>query len=384
MSKEIKVILVSLSIVLALGICFQTGYYLGVGEEDTITADDPYLASVEEAWNRIAENYVENDTIDYELLSQYAIEGMLDYIDDPHSVYLDPETYALDEDDTAGSYYGIGVLASVVDEKFVISRVYDDTPAAQAGLLPGDIILGVDGVSTGGMSLTELVLRVRGEEGTSVTLEILHSGADELVTVTVMRTMIDSPSVSYEMFGTIAHIIIDKFSEDTDEEFSSVLKTVTEAGATGIVLDLRNNLGGQLDTLLNITSCFYSDGNILTVKYSDGSTRKYDAFSSDVTTDLPVIVLVNEYSASASEAMSGALQDNDRALIVGTITYGKGSVNMMYELSDGGGLYLTIGRWYTPDGNLIEGVGITPDVVTDLSGDELVEWAVDYLNGDVG
>jgi carboxyl-terminal processing protease len=116
MSKEIKVILVSLSIVLALGICFQSGYYLGVGEEDTTTADDPYLASVEEAWDRIVEKYVENDTIDYELLSQYAIEGMLDYIDDPHSVYLDPETYALDEDDTAGSYYGIGVLASVVDE----------------------------------------------------------------------------------------------------------------------------------------------------------------------------------------------------------------------------------------------------------------------------
>jgi carboxyl-terminal processing protease len=186
------------------------------------------------------------------------------------------------------------------------------------------------------------------------------------------------------MIGTTAHIIIDRFSQDTDEEFSGVLKSVSDAGATGIVLDLRDNLGGLLDTLLNIASCFFSEGNILTVKENDGTVTEYNANKQDITTDLPVVVLVNGYSASASEALTGALQDHGRAFIAGTVTYGKGSVNIMYELPNGGGLYLTTARWYTPNGNLIEGIGITPDFETDLTGDELVQWAVDYLNGNTG
>jgi carboxyl-terminal processing protease len=147
---------------------------------------------------------------------------------------------------------------------------------------------------------------------------------------------------------------------------------------------LRDILGGLLKTLINIASSFFSYGNILTFKENDGTVTEYDANRQDVTTDLPMVVLVNKFSASASEALTGALQDHDRAFIAGTVTYGKGSVNIMYELSNGGGLYLTTARWYTPDGNLIEGIGITPDFVTDLTGDELVEWAVDYLNGNTG
>ena len=161
------------------------------------------------------------------------------------------------------------------------------------------------------------------------------------------------------------------------------MKNVSDAGATGIVLDLRNNLGGLLDTLINVASSFYSEGNILTIKENDGSTRKYDVKKQDVTTDLPMVVLVNKFSASASEALSGALQDHGRALIAGTITYGKGSANVMYELPSGAGLYLTTARWYTPNGNMIEGIGITPDFVTDLTGDDLLQWAVDYLNGNI-
>jgi carboxyl-terminal processing protease len=381
MSREIKVILISLSIVLALGICFQTGYYFGMDEGNTTTVDDPYLASVEKAWEVIVDDYVENDNIDRELLSQYAIEGMLEYLDDPYSVYLDPESYAMDKDDTAGSYCGIGASLSVIEGALVITAVFDGSPAEKAGLTPGDIILAVDGVTTEGMSLNELVMRVRGEEGTSVTLKIRHPDASEPVDITIVRGEIDAPSVSYEMFGTIAYIIIDQFAQDTDKEFSKALKAVTDLGATGIVLDLRDNPGGQLTALLNITSCFYTDGDILTIRYNDGSTRTYTASAQDIVTDLPVIVLVNENSASASEVLTGALQDNDRALIAGKVTFGKGSVNIMVELPNGGGLYLTTARWLTPDGHLIEGVGITPDIITDLTGDELVQWAVNYFSG---
>ncbi len=383
MSKEIKIILISLSVVLAMLVSFQAGFYAGLWQEDVPQTDDPYLASIEEAWNNINVYYVENNDIDYELLSQYAIEGMLEYLDDNHSVYMDPEAYEKDAEDSAGSYSGIGITASLIEEQFVVVSVYEGSPASQAGLLEGDIILAVDGVTTEGMSFAELIVRVRGEEGTSVNLQILHSDASQTKDISVMRAKIDIPSVYSEMIGEIAYITIDRFSEDTDEEFSGILKDVLDDGAAGIVLDLRNNLGGMLSTLLNVTSCFYSEGNILTVKENDDTIKKYDANRQSVTTDLPLVVLVNRYSASASEALAGALQDHDRALIAGTTTYGKGSVNIMFELPNGGGLYLTTARWYTPDGNLIEGIGITPDFITDLAGDELVQWAVDYLNGNV-
>jgi carboxyl-terminal processing protease len=382
MSKEIKILLICLSVALAMGLCFQAGLY--IGQEPITETDDPYFASIEEAWDDIGLYYVEKDNIDYELLSQYAIEGMLEYLDDSHSTYLDPEAYDRDVDDTAGSYSGIGVSASEIEDKFVIVTVYDTSPAAQAGLSAGDTILSVDGVTTEGMSFDELILRVRGEEGTTITLQILHQDASQPVDITVMRAKIDVPSVAYEMKGTIAHIVIDQFSQDTDEEFNKILEEVNNAGATGIVLDLRNNLGGLLDTLLNIAGCFYTEGKVLTVKENDGTVKEYDVRKQDVTTDLPMVVLVNKYSASASEALTGALQDHDRAFIAGTVTYGKGSVNVMYELPNGGGLYLTTARWYTPGGYLIEGIGITPDFLTDLTGDDLVQWAVDYLNGNAG
>ena len=383
MSKETKIISVVLSIVLVMAVCFQVGFYVGLGQGLAAETEDPYLASIEEAWQNINTYYVEKDSLDHELLSQYAIEGMLEYLDDNHSAYLNPEAFAEDVEDTAGSYSGIGILASAIEEKFVVVRVYEGSPSEAAGICAGDIITAVDGVTTEGMSFKELIARVRGEEGTTVIIQVLHENAAEPENITVARAVIDVPSVYSEMIGTIAYIHIDQFSKDTDEELSRILKNVSDAGATGIVLDLRNNLGGLLDTLINVASSFYSEGNILTIKENDGSTRKYDVKKQDVTTDLPMVVLVNRFSASASEALSGALQDHGRALIAGTITYGKGSANVMYELPSGAGLYLTTARWYTPNGNMIEGIGITPDFVTDLTGDDLLQWAVDYLNDNI-
>ena len=383
MSKETKIISVVLSIVLVMAVCFQVGFYVGLGQGLAAETEDPYLASIEEAWQNINTYYVEKDSLDHELLSQYAIEGMLEYLDDNHSAYLNPEAFAEDVEDTAGSYSGIGILASAIEEKFVVVRVYEGSPSEAAGICAGDIITAVDGVTTEGMSFKELIARVRGEEGTTVIIQVLHENAAEPENIIVARAVIDVPSVHSEMIGTIAYIHIDQFSRDTDEELSRILKNVSDAGATGIVLDLRNNLGGLLDTLINVASSFYSEGNILTIKENDGSTRKYDVKKQDVTTDLPMVVLVNKFSASASEALSGALQDHGRALIAGTITYGKGSANVMYELPSGAGLYLTTARWYTPNGNMIEGIGITPDFVTDLTGDDLLQWAVDYLNDNI-
>ncbi|MFA5628881.1 MAG: S41 family peptidase [Dehalococcoidales bacterium] len=379
MSKTIKTVLITLLAAFAVMFSFQVGYYAGVEEGRTSLADDPHLASIEEAWSNIKFYYVENDDIDYDLLTQFAIEGMLDYLNDSHSAYLDPQEFASDAESMAGSYSGIGVLVSVANERFVVVKVYDDSPAAEAGLLEGDFIQAVNGESTAEMSLDELVSKVRGEEGTTVTLSVMRHDGLTSKDLNVIRGKVIVPSVHLEMIDEIAYVRIDQFAQETDKEFSKILKELQDNGATGIVLDLRSNPGGLLQTVLNIASCFYTEGNVLTVKENDGKTKKYNVNKQSVTTNLPVVVLVDRYSASASEVLAGALQDHNRAQIAGTITYGKGSVNIMFELPNMGGLYLTTARWYTPNGNLIEGIGITPDIITDLEGEELINWAVDYL-----
>ncbi|NLL89540.1 MAG: PDZ domain-containing protein, partial [Dehalococcoidales bacterium] len=230
MSKETKIISVVLSIVLVMAVCFQVGFYVGLGQGLAAETEDPYLASIEEAWQNINTYYVEKDSLDHELLSQYAIEGMLEYLDDNHSAYLNPEAFAEDVEDTAGSYSGIGILASAIEEKFVVVRVYEGSPSEAAGICAGDIITAVDGVTTEGMSFKELIARVRGEEGTTVIIQVLHENAAEPENITVARAVIDVPSVYSEMIGTIAYIHIDQFSKDTDEELSRILKNVSDAG----------------------------------------------------------------------------------------------------------------------------------------------------------
>ena len=180
MSKETKIISIVLSIVLVMAVCFQAGFYVGLGQGLAAETEDPYLASIEEAWQNINTYYVEKDSLDHELLSQYAIEGMLEYLDDNHSAYLNPEAFAEDVEDTAGSYSGIGILASAIEEKFVVVRVYEGSPSEAAGICAGDIITAVDGVTTEGMSFKELIARVRGEEGTTVIIQVLHENAAEL------------------------------------------------------------------------------------------------------------------------------------------------------------------------------------------------------------
>jgi carboxyl-terminal processing protease len=377
MSNRARVGLVSLAVGLGFGLFFNLGYFVGGGGG---WSADPELASVEQAWSVIVNDYVGKDDIDHLALSQGAIEGMLDVIDDPYTGYFDPQEYELDISESAGKYIGIGATIIQQDNQFLIVAVATGSPAELGGVKVRDTIQAVGGVSTEDMDLNDLGRLVRGEAGTSLTLLVLHLGETSPVEITVTRAEIEVDSVTLEMRDDIAYIAISQFTGRTDDELGEVLAQVKQQGAAGIVLDLRGNPGGYLDVVVMVVSRFVEEGQVLSVRDSYGNVDVYPVVSQDVTTDLPMVVLVDSHSASGSEVVAAALKDHGRALIAGQTTYGKGSANVMYPLADGAGLYITIARWLTPNGDTIEGTGVVPDVELTQTGDDAVQWAINYLH----
>lgn len=341
------------------------------------------LTLLEDIWEIIQEKYVEPDELDTEALIQGAAKGMIKALDDPHSAYLTPDYYEMFTTDLAGEFEGIGAYVGERDGRITIIAPIPGTPADEAGIKPGDVIMGVDGESTIGWSVQDAVNVIRGPRGIPVRLLVLHEGDTELVEIEIIRADIDVPSVYLEMRGKIAHLTITDFTERTGDEFSTVLDEIAAQDSAGIILDLRDNGGGLLSAVVDVTSHFLSGGIVVSVVDREGRQIDYRVERPGGDVELPLVVLVNAFSASASEAMAGALQDHDRAVITGNNTYGKGSANNLYELSDGSGLYLTTARWYTPAGRLIEGEGIEPDFVLDLDEVDPVEWAIDYLENGV-
>ncbi len=377
MPKTVKIIMLALLLVMSLALSFGAGCAL----DDKITPRlEPGLDSIAEAWDIIVNDYVGKDGLDTGKLSQGAIKGMLEALGDPYSAYLDTEAYQLSLSNLEGKFEGIGAYVGIdEDGQIMIIAPIVDSPAAKAGIKAGDIIVGINGRSALEMNLAEAVLYIRGPKGIPVKLLILHQGETEPEEIEIVRDEIEVPSVHFEMKGDIAYIIITYFSERTNEELSPVLESITRETATGIILDLRSNPGGLLQTVVDVTSRFLKEGIVVDVVDNQGRHTTSTVEPKGATTDLPLGVLVDSYSASGSEVLAGALQDYARATIAGTTTYGKGSVNILHQLQDGSGLYITTARWFTPNGRPIEGEGIDPDYVLELEGDDVIQWAIDYL-----
>ncbi len=337
------------------------------------------LDVVGEAWNIIFREYVDKDKLDAGELSKAAIMGMVEALDDPYTTYVDVETRELMSSNLEGKLEGIGAQVGIRDGQLMIIVPIPDTPAARTGLKAGDIILEIDGQPAAEMSLNEAVLKIRGPTGTPVTLLILHEGETTPEKFEIIRDEIKVSSVSREMRGDIALITISYFSERTDTELAPVLEDIKQRGATGIILDLRSNPGGILQTVIDVAGHFIKEGVVVDVVDNNGQHSPAMVAAGEVTTDLPMVVLVDSYSASGSEVLAGALRDHGRAVLAGSKTFGKGSVNVPHRLSDGSGLYITVARWLTPNGDLIEGEGLTPDIELELTGEEAIEWAIDYL-----
>ncbi len=372
---------------------------------------DPDQNPIVEVWNNLADQFVGKEDLDAQRMGNAAIEamlsldnqerdsldepgpedlnkaaigGMLGVLDDPYSGFLGADDYKLYMDNFQGKFEGIGARVTDESGRIVITEPLEDSPAEKAGIRPGDIILEVDGSSTAGWSVTQAVLRIRGPKGSSVELLILHQDEKEPVLINIVRDIIPLDSVNWEILeNSIAYIRIFSFTETTDRDLEDVLNNIKNSGNPGIILDLRDNPGGLLSSTVAVASEFLDDGLVLYSKDGDGDRIDYEVEPGGLATDIPLVLLVNYLSASGSEVLAAALQDHGRAILIGTRTYGKGSVNLPKQLSDGSGLYFTIARWYSPDGRLIEGEGLNPDFEVPpvfVEGHDLqLDTAVSYL-----
>lgn len=320
----------------------------------------------------LQEDFVDPSRVSPELLREGAIRGLFDALNDPHSTYIDPQTFALSRNDFEGAFQGIGATVSQQDNYVVIVRPHPDTPAERAGIQAGDIILAVNGESAENWSTAEAVLKIRGPRGTTVDLTVRHpDGTEE--TLTIERDDIPVTSVDDVPPGgalvdqdgqpveDIAYIRISQFQRTSPEELEEHIRAAEAAGMVGLILDVRSNPGGLLNETVEIADMFLDGGVIFSQVDRSGAERTASA-SPGTLTDLPVVVLQDEFSASGAELFAAALQENGRGQVVGTRSFGKGTVNHAVELSNGGAVYVSIARWLTPDGHQIEGRGVIPDV----------------------
>ncbi|MCF8105232.1 MAG: S41 family peptidase [Desulfohalobiaceae bacterium] len=329
----------------------------------TTKADEQYepLKQFSQIMDLIENTYVRE--VNREELIKGAIEGMLKNLD-PHSAYLDKESFQDMQVETSGEFTGIGIEITTLNGKLTVVSPIEDTPAFKAGLRAGDVILEIDGESTQDISIMDAVHKIRGPKGEEVELTILHQESNQPERVTVVRDVIPLDSVkSEELEKGYYYLRITNFNENTTSELQRVFNKMKEHGK-GVVLDLRSNPGGLLNQAVSVSDAFLSKGRIV---YTKGKVKQaqmsFSAKDQKNDLDLPIVVLINAGTASASEIVAGALQDHKRALIIGERSFGKGSVQTVIPLADGSGIKLTTARYYTPNGRSIQAEGIKPDLI---------------------
>ena len=323
------------------------------------------LQAIWDVWAILTRDHVDRSELDPEAFTEAAIRGMLNALGDPHTNYVRPEAFEIESGDLQGKFEGIGANVSMrLDGKLQIVAPIKGSPAEAAGLRPADVILEVDGVSIVGLSLLEAVARIRGPRGTTVDLLVQHLGALDPEHIFVVRDVIPLESVLLrsEPGDRIAHIRITSFYADTSQNLAASVREAIDTGAEALILDVRDNPGGLLQSVVDVTSQFLDEGLVLYEVDGVGRRTNWNVRNTGETIDVPMVVLTNEFSASASEILAGALQDYGRATVVGATTFGKGSVNVLRRLSNDGGLYVTFARWFTPLGRPIDGEGVSPDV----------------------
>lgn len=366
-----------LKTLLCLILCFCVTFTGVVGTWGLLHKDEvfkfAYIA------NLIKSNFLfEYQTDD---LIEGAITGMVEALDDPYSVYMDKDTTEQMYESNAGVFGGIGIYATLNDDgRVIVSSPIKDGPSEKAGIEAEDIIYAVDDQSTEGMDLDTVVAMMRGEVGTEVKITVKRG--DELQDFTITRAYVDEQTVSSQVLAAdkrIGYIAISKFSENTDEAFTDQLNELIDQGIQSLIIDLRYNGGGSVDAACNIAALMVPEGPIVQIVDNKGSSDIIKSPGAQF--KAPIAVLVNEYSASASEILAGALQDTKAANLIGTTTYGKGIVQTVYFLNDGTGVKLTEKKYLTPNGNDINKKGIEPNVYVEIKDDKdtQLDFAVEYL-----
>ena len=332
----------------------------------------PELIDLWRAWVLFGERWPE---VPEQHRAEAAIQGMLNSLADISARHLNPEAYSRAKEDLTGSYEGIGAVVQVQDGYPTIVELMEDKPAEKAGLQPGDAIHEVDGVSVKDLSVEEAIKLVRGPTGTKVILLVAREGEEELQEINVTRDAIEVLSVEVQLLpGGIGYMYIAEFHLSTSDEVLDALEALNTTDILALILDLRGNPGGSLEAARDVASQFIPDGLFMYAIDKEGNREdwlidKGEAFKEN----LPIAVVVSEFTASAAEALAGALQDRKQATIIGMETFGKGSASAYQELSDGSALYLPVAKWFTPNGNLFQGRGITPDILVDITAEDLAQ-----------
>jgi len=325
----------------------------------------------------------------YQEMLYGAIRGAVEGLNDPYSVFTSPTENSAFFQTLDGVYEGVGVEINVIEGHLIVITPVKGSPAERAGLLPKDEILAIDNESVVGMTFGDAINKMKGLAGTTVKLTVGREGLSNSLEIEITRETVRSKSVTVDIDADkIATINIARFASDTEAGFKSAVNSVIAGGAVGLVLDMRNNPGGFLDVGVKVANEFLASGMIVEERFKDGKTTPFSADGSGRLTKLPVVVLVNEGSASAAEIVAGALQDSQRAKIVGEQTYGKGSVQEVDAFPDGSALRLTVAKWYTPKGRSISDEGIKPDKVlkweSSTTSDNQLEGAKEVLKTMIG
>ena len=342
------------------------GVLIGKGWERTGYASETYedLQIFAEVLSQVKQHYVE-ETKTKDLVHG-AVRGMLAGLD-PHSSYMTPDMYKEMQVETKGEFGGLGIQIGIKENRLTVIAPIEDTPAFAAGIQAGDIIAKVDETPTKDLTLMEAVQKMRGPKGTSVTLTVVRAGIDSPLIFTLTRDTIKIQSVRSKVFeGTTGYIRITQFQESTPDDLSNALTGLKEKNIQGLILDLRNNPGGLLTAAVGVSEQFLESGKlVVSIKGRNGRKDEYRARANGGIHQYPMIVLVNQGSASASEIVAAAMQDWGKAVIIGKTTFGKGSVQTILPLSDGSGLRLTTAKYYTPNEKSIHSVGVKPDIVVE-------------------
>ena len=354
-------------------IIFLSIFFLNISFVHSYSNNDLYekIDLFGEVLNKIKKDYV--DEVNQPEMIDSAINGVLQSLD-PYSAYMSPEIFKEMQTDTRGKFGGLGIEIGMESGVVKVISPIDDTPAANAGIKAGDYIVKIGDIQVQGKSLMEAVKLMRGPVGTSIKLTIRRKNLKKPLEFEIIRKIIEVKSVNSKILGknkNLGYVRLKSFNENSDNQFLNVIKKFEQSTKiNGYILDLRNNPGGLLTQAINITDFFLNDGEIVSTKGRKASeTRKFFARKGDEIKGKPIIVLINNGSASASEIFAGALKDHKRAIILGENSYGKGSVQSIIPLRNGGGIRLTISKYYLPSGNSISEVGVTPDIFVEETGE---------------
>lgn len=379
MKKKSQKIIKFVSILLVLAGVYFIGY--GIGHENLLTesAGKTKIVDIDknkpnevdfsifwDAWNIVKSNFINKD-LDYQKMVYGAISGMLDSLDDPYTIFMDPDETKMLSEDLEGEFGGIGVEITSKGGLLVVISPLDDSPAQEAGIKSGDIIVKIDGNDIGDYTFTEAINKIRGDKDTDVTLTVLHEGAEETEDIIVKRDIISVESVKSEVIDDdVMYVRISQFGEDTFDKLNEVAENMQSQNINKMIVDVRDNPGGYLTTAVDVTSLFIPEGVVVWEQDRNGQKEALNTSYLPRLKDIDLVVLTNGGSASSSEIYAGAIQDTDSGVLIGEKTFGKGSVQNLEELPDGSQVKITVAKWLTPNERQINEEGITPDIEIEM------------------